>query len=165
MKRLFLITSIICALSSVASPVFAGLLQDSQTSNPTSSIKQSGSRLVIEGVLKMCVLDVYGEGGYVNQFRETDFDHTYFAFVVTTDKALEIAPYLSQGDLEWLAGDTKQSRFMIIPNGLGSDQEVANRFGNKRVRIQVDSLSVALAGWRYASEIVAKTSDIRIIQE
>lgn len=141
--------------------------------NPTTLFAQPSTQqapqLTLEGTLTLYLVTDYGDGGQeIDQYRETG-DGEYIAFVLKTDKQLDMSQYLDKEDLEYLvvyAGETRQFRFMLVPTSelfesfLGKD--FAARYANKRVRV-TGHLFFPLAGWHYVTPVAMEYSRVEVV--
>ncbi len=149
-----------------------------------NNAKLSENEAVIEGVLKMYLLDnmsdgsttyytdtegnveyvsVEEKGSYsqvINKYRNTS-ENEYIAFVVETDNKIDVKQYLSDDDLE-LFDKTVQSEFMVVPNFQFSGEHFAAKYANKRVRVK-GTLYVPMAGWRNVTDVVMNLSEIMLV--
>jgi len=116
----------------------------------------------ISGTLRMYLIDNMGdEGVLVSEYRETDWKNTYLAFVVECDKKVNVTPYLTEEDKEWL-DEPVQSAIMILPQFKYSAKMFAEKYANKRVRAK-GILYIPGAGWRNATSVVMKLKEINLL--
>ena len=151
--------------------------------------KDSSKEITIEGILRMYMLNSSGgdnltyytdaKGNVINavgeedldnpycqtiyEYRETDFDNTYLAFVVEADNAIKVTPYLEAGDDEFL-DNSFQSAFMLVPQFQYNGKDFAEKYANKRVRA-TGTLYVPGGGWRNATEVVMKLSNLELFDK
>ena len=144
------------------------------------------NEVTIEGMLRMYLLDNMGggsvtyytdkDGNVINavdennsmhpycqtiyEYRETDFDNTYLAFVVEMDKALDVTPYLEDGGEDFLW--PIQSAITLSQKKY-SGKEFASRYANKRVRAK-GTLYVPDGGWRNPTFVVMDLREIELIK-
>lgn len=152
--------------------------------------KQSSTvnkKVAIEGILRMYLLDIMGGGGVtyyfdeegnavsavgeddpehpycqtIYEYQETDFDNTYLAFVVETDKRLDVTSYLTDSE-EDLLDSSFQTAFMVVPRFQYSGRDFAAKYANKRVRA-TGSLYVPGGGWRNATVVVMDLRSIELV--
>lgn len=150
-----------------------------------NSDKTSANEAVIEGVLKMYLLDnmrdgsttyyldtegnveyasAEEEGSYsqvINRYRNTN-ENEYIAFVIETDQIIDVRKYLDDNEME-LLDESYYSAFMVVPNSYYSGDEFAAKYANKRVRV-TGTLYVPGGGWRNATEVVMDLRDIRLFE-
>ena len=146
------------------------------------------NEVTIEGVLRMYLLDNMGggsvtyytdkDGNVINavgeddpmhpycqtiyEYRETDFDNTYLAFVVETDKRLDVTPYIENEDKDNLES-LLRSAFMVVPKFQYMEREFANKYANMRVRAR-GTLYVPWGGWRNATPVVMDLRSIELVE-
>lgn len=146
------------------------------------------SEVTIEGVLRMYLLDNMGGGSVtyyldkegnaisavgeddsehpycqtIYEYRETDFDNTYLAFVVETDKRLDVTPYIESEDKDNLES-LLQSAFMVVPKFQYMERKFANKYANMRVRAR-GTLYVPWGGWRNATPVVMDLRSIELVE-
>lgn len=125
-----------------------------------STICAQSKEIVIEGVLKMHLLDNQGNIKTVSQYRKTDYMNNYLAFVIETNRAIDVRPYLDEEEEEWL-NKTRHTKFMI-GQGFQHGAEFAKKYANKRVRVK-GKIYVPGGGWRNATEVVMGLKDIQLV--
>lgn len=149
--------------------------------------KSKNPEVTIEGVLRMYLLNSFvggsvtyytdAEGNVINavgeentdnpycqkiyEYRETDFDNTYLAFVVEVDNAINVTTYLEAGDDEFL-DNSFQSAFMLVPQFQYNGKDFAEKYANKRVRA-TGTLYVPGGGWRNATAVVMSVRNIELL--
>lgn len=147
-------------------------------------------KVTIEGVLRMYLLNSSGggsvtyyadaEGNVINaigeedldnpycqiiyEYRETDFDDTYLVFVVETDKAIDVNPYIEDA-IVWEGLLPNQSAFELsLSQELGfSGRDFASKYANKRVRAS-GTLYAVVAGWRHATAVGMYLDEIKLLE-
>ena len=142
------------------------------------------SEVTIEGVLRMYIVNntydgMEGYGSYgagdakatnnpdlspycyrVNEYCETDDVNNYLAFVVETDKAVDVTPYFD----EWDKDNLKKSSYTAFMVGFqNSQRDFALKYANKRVRV-TGTFHLVIAGWRYATDVVMETEKIALCE-
>lgn len=137
--------------------------------------KNTMSEITIEGVLRMYIVNntydsmegycSYAEGGVdatknadvfpgcyrANEYCETDGVNNYLAFVVETDQAIDVTPYLDEWDKGCL-NKSSYTAFTVVPRFQYSPRDFALKYANKRVRV-TGTCYFVLAGWRHATDI------------
>lgn len=147
----------------------------------------SSKEITIEGILRMYLLNsssggsvtyyTDAEGNVINavgeedtnnpycqtiyEYRETDFDNTYLAFVVEVDNAINVTTYLEAGDDVFL-DNSFQSAFMLVPQFQYNDKDFAEKYANKQVRA-TGTLYVPGGGWRNATAVVMSVRNIELL--
>ena len=133
--------------------------------NQDKTMVTNPKEIAIEGELKMYLLDAIDEpySQVVNQYRETNGTNNYLAFVVETDRSINVLPYLEDGEDDFIDGSV-QSAFMVVPEFQYTGRSFAEKYANKRVRA-TGILYAPGAGWRNATSVVMSLKDIRVIGE
>lgn len=118
----------------------------------------------MEGVLRMYVIDNEGNQKAVSQYRKTDGNNTSLAFVVETNKRINVTPYLDREEIELFFGNQEVygSSFMVVPQFKYSGKDFAAKYANKRVRVK-GTLYIPGTGWRNATAIVMSLNNIQPI--
>lgn len=151
------------------------LTKDALLQAAYNEISDLSKEVTIEGVLRMYllnsgrnVINTFGDedlnnpyGQIIYEYRETDFDNTYLAFVVDADNAINVIPYLEAGDDEFL-DNSLQTSFMLVPQFQYNGKDFAAKYANKRVRA-TGSLYVPAAGWRNATEVMMDLRSITLV--
>lgn len=126
------------------------------------SIYAQTKEVQINGTLKMYILDnSEEEGRIVSEYRKTDCKNTYLAFVVECDKKVNVTPYLTEEEREWL-DEARQSAIMVLPQFKYSAKNFAEKYANKHVRAK-GTLHIPGAGWRNATLVVMSMKEIQIL--
>lgn len=151
--------------------------------------KDSSKEITIEGVLRMYLLNSSGGGNVtyytdaernvidavgeedtdnpycqtIYEYRETDFDNTYLAFVIEADNAINVIPYLEAGDDEFL-DNSFQSAIMLVPQFQYNGKDFAEKYANKWVRA-TGTLYVPGGGWRNATVVVMRLSNLELLDK
>lgn len=120
--------------------------------------------VMFEGVLRMYVIDNEGNQQAVSQYRKTDWNNTYLAFVVETSKSINVTPYLDKEEIELFFGkkEVYDSSFMIVPQFKYSGKDFAAKYANKRVLVK-GFLYIPGAGWRNATTVVMSLKGIKLV--
>ena len=168
---------------------YGELTKDALLQAAKNEKNDSSKEVTIEGVLRMYLLNSSGgsdityytdaKGNVINavgeedldnpycqtiyEYRETDFDNTHLAFVVEVDNAINVTPYLEAGDDEFL-DDSFQSAFMLVPQFQYNGKDFAKKYANKRIRA-TGTLYVPGGGWRNATEVVMKLSNLELLDK
>ena len=90
------------------------------------------------------------------------------AFVLKTDKKIDMSQYLDKEDAENLVeccGETKQSEFMIVPEWevfeSFSYKDFAAKYANKRIRV-TGTLFFPMAGWQNVTPVRMDFSKVEV---
>ena len=114
--------------------------------------------LSLEGVLKMYKLSSDGSVKLKTATHDLDYTEDYIAFVVETDRPIDVYPYLDESEREFL-DNTMQSSFMIVSSQGCLKRKFAQNYAYKRVHITGHPY-VPLAGWRNATDVVIDMNSI-----
>lgn len=123
----------------------------------------SSKEVTIEGVLNMHLLDNNFNDNIIYQYQKTDWVNNYVAFVVSSNKSINVLPYLEEGDEE-LIDDEYQSSFMVVPEFKYNEKDFADKYANNRVRA-TGTLYVVGGGWRNATFVIMKLRSIELLDE
>jgi len=153
-------------------PILLTILLSLSLFSPThlSAQAPAPTQVTIEGTLTLFLVMNYGDGGQeIDQYRKTG-DGEYVAFILKTDRPLDMTQYLDKEDVEDLvvyAGETKQSRFMLVPTSelmeSFSGKDFAARYAHKRVRV-TGTLFFPLAGWHYVTPVAMEYSKVAVVE-
>lgn len=123
---------------------------------------QTTTQVTLEGTLHIYLVTNYGD-----EIREVDRyyrtgESSMIAFVLKTAKPVDVAPYLSQEEIEILSG--KESEFMVVPDYDNFSYEAfASQFAHKRVRI-TGTLVVPMGGWRNVTTVRMDFSKVELVE-
>lgn len=126
---------------------------------------QTTTQVTLEGTLHIYLVTNYGD-----EIREVDRyyrtgESSMIAFVLKTAKPVDVAPYLSQEEIEILSG--KKSEFMVVPDYDNFDnfsyKAFASQFAHKRVRI-TGTLVVPMGGWRNVTTVRMDFSKVELVE-
>lgn len=131
-------------------------------------LNQVASEVTIEGALTMYMVTRYGdEIQAIDSYRKTTGEGEFVAFIVKTDKRMDMGRYLDGEELEALRenNETMQSEFLIVPNWEVikpfSEKDFAAQFANKRVRI-TGTFFFPWAGWHYVTPVAMEYTKIEV---
>lgn len=141
-----------------------------QPIQPQLAIEVSPAQTILSGTLHLYLVTDYGEGGQIiDQYQKTG-EGEYVAFILKTDKQLDMTQYLDKEDVENLveySGETKQSAFMLVPTfdlaGSFSEKDFAAQFAHKPVRV-TGTLFVPMAGWHYVTPVAMAFSRVEVVE-
>ena len=134
------------------------------------STTQSPRETTIEGLLHMYLVTLYGDSlQEIDHYRRTHKEGECIAFVLKTDKPVNVTPYLSQEEIDFLSedGTTWQSEFMVVPrwdlSESISEKDFASQYANKRVRV-TGSLFCPMAGWMNVTLVRMDFSKVEVVE-
>lgn len=119
--------------------------------------------VTIDGILKMHLLDNDWNDNVISQYRETDCVNNSVAFVVNSEKSINVLPYLEEGDADFI-DDEHQSSFMVLPEFKYNGREFADKYANKRVQA-TGTLYAPGGGWHNATVVVMRLRSIKLLEE
>ncbi len=121
-------------------------------------------QITLEGTLRMLVVSAEGDGGYVSEWQETNFDDYYLNFVLQTDSPIDIKPYLAPEDLENIdvVGEDNQY-FTLRSEKISLGKQFASKYANRRVKI-TGTLYISIAGWRNSPPMMFEVKDIKLVE-
>ena len=125
---------------------------------------QTKKEIIIEGTLRMYLLSNTGDVKLVSQYRKTDYRNEYLAFVVKTQKKVNVAPYLDEGGKEILGNDDMYHSSFMLGQGFPYGADFAQKYANKRVRVRA-TLYVPGGSWRKATAVVLKVKGIKLVED
>lgn len=124
----------------------------------------------ISSTLHMYLVTLYGDSMQeIDHYRKTHKEGECITFILKTDKPVDMAPYLSQEEVEFLSdnGTTWQSEFMVVPDWgkyeSFSEKDFAARFANKRIRV-TGSLFCPMAGWQNATLVRMDFTKVELVE-
>lgn len=132
---------------------------DKQLSMPEETSHYSSSKFSIDGLLKMYIINTNGELKPKVATYDIDDNSASIVFILDADKALDVTPYLKEG--QELLDNKIQSSFMIVSDFNGSKRDFATKFAYKRVRVS-GTLHVPMAGWRNTTDIALNLTSINL---
>lgn len=131
---------------------------------------QSPVETTIEGTLHMYLVTLYSDSlQEIDHYRKTHKEGECITFILKTDKLVDVAPYLSQEEIDFLSedGTTWQSEFMVVPDWgkyeSFSEKDFAARFANKRIRV-TGSLYCPMAGWQNATLVRMDFTKVELVE-
>ena len=134
------------------------------------STTQSPVETTIEGTLHMYHVILYGDSlQEIDHYRKTGKEGECITFILKTDKPVDMTPYLSQEEIEFLSdnGTTLQSEFMVVPRWdlpeSISEKDFASQYANKRVRV-TGSLLCPMAGWMNVTLVRMDFSKVEVVE-
>lgn len=119
--------------------------------------------VTIDGILKMHLLDNDWNDNVISQYRETDWVNNSVAFVVNSEKSINVLPYLEEGDADFI-DDEHQSSFMVLPEFKYNGREFADKYANKHVQA-TGTLYAPGGGWHNATVVVMRLRSIKLLEE
>lgn len=145
-----------CALSVIVAVISGFLFLIGNTgvlsAQPTPS-QPNPHETTLSGTLHMYLVTLYGDSlQEINHYRKTRKEGECIAFILKTDKPVDVTPYLSQEEIEFLSdnGTMWQSEFMVVPRWdlpeAVSEKDFATQYANKRIRV-TGSLLCPMFGW------------------
>lgn len=132
--------------------------ESSNRSSNSGNENYQSNEIIIEGILRMYVLDPSGNVKIKTSTYDLDDTDDYIAFVVEADQPIDVTSFVDPNADE-LLDDKKQSKFMIVSNDNGSKRKFASNYAYKRVRV-TGTLYVPGAGWQNATEVVMNLKSI-----
>ncbi len=136
----------------------------------TQPTTQSPRETTIEGTLHMYHVTLYGDSlQEIDRYRKTHKEGECITFILKTDKPVDVTPYLSQEEIDFLSedGTTWQSEFMIVPDWevfeSFSNEAFAAKFAHKRVRV-TGSLFCPMAGWQNVTLVRMDFSKVEVAE-
>ena len=97
-----------------------GLLLSLSSNLSAQPTTQSPPQVTLEGTLTMYMVTRYGDSlQEIDRYRKTTKEGEYVAFILKTDKKMDLEQYLDKEDVEALreyCGETLQSEFMLVPD-------------------------------------------------
>jgi hypothetical protein len=134
------------------------------------STTQSPSEATLSGTLHMYLVTFYGDSlQEIDHYRKTHKEGVCITFVLKTDNPMDMTPYLSQEEVEFLSdnGATWQSEFMVVPDwekfGPFSEKDFAAQYAHKRVRV-MGSLFCPMAGWMNVTLVRMDFSKVEVLK-
>lgn len=129
------------------------------------------SQLTLEGTLTTFKVTLYGDSlQEIDRYRRTTKEGEYVAFILKTDKKLDMTQYLDKEGLENLvvyAGETKQSEFMLVPTfelaESFSGKDFATRYAHKRICVS-GTLFFPMAGWHYITPVAVEFGKVEVLE-
>lgn len=152
--------------------VISSILSTSLLFNPITlnAQTQPSPQVTLEGTLSMYMVTRYGDSlQELDRYRKTTKEGEYVAFILKTDKPMDMSPYLSQEEIEFLSdnGTTWQSEFMVVPDWEKyesfSEKDFAAQFANKRVRV-TGSLFCPMAGWQNVTPVRMDYTKVEVVE-
>lgn len=127
-------------------------------------------KITLSGTLHMYLVTNYGEKMQeVDRYCKTG-EGSMIAFILKTDKKIDMTQYLDKEDLESLsdyAGTTLQSEFMIVPDWETfesfSNEAFAAKFAHKRVRV-TGSFFYPDGGWQNLTPVRMDFSKVEVLE-
>lgn len=139
------------------------------TLHAQSIIQPYADEAIIEGTLHMHLVTDYGENMQKVDYYVNAGEGAFIAFILETDKAIDMTQYLSQEEIEFLSDvdTTMQSEFMIVPDWevfeSFSGKDFATQYAHKRVRV-TGTLLCPMAGWRNITLVRMDFSKVEVIE-
>ena len=141
-------------LSTAISTLFLlSLIMSNTSALHAQSNTQSPVETTIEGTLHMYHVTLYGDSlQEIDHYRKTHKEGECITFILKTDKPVDMTPYLSQEEIEFLSNNDTiwQSEFMVVPRWdmpeSISEKDFAAQYANKRVRV-TGSLLCPMFSW------------------
>ena len=131
---------------------------------------QSSAQVTLSGTLHMYYVTLYGDSlQEINHYRKTHKEGECIAFILKTDKPVDMTPYLSQDEIEFLSdnGSIWQSEFMVVPDWemfeSFSYEAFAAQFAHKRVRV-IGELFCPMAGWQNATLVRMNFTKVELVE-
>lgn len=125
--------------------------------------------VTIEGKVSMYLVSEYGDNMQKVDHLSNIGEGSFVAFILKTDKPMDMSPYLSQEEIEFLSdnGTTWQSEFMVVPDWEKyesfSEKDFAAQFANKRVRV-TGSLFCPMAGWQNVTPVRMDYTKVEVVE-
>ena len=134
------------------------------------STTQSPAQATLSGTLHMYLVTLYGDSlQEIDHYRKTHKEGERITFILKTDKPVDMTPYLSQEEIEFLSdnGTMWQSEFMVVPDwevySSFSNETFAAEYAHKRVRV-TGSLFCPMAGWRNATLVRMDYTKVEVVE-
>ena len=123
----------------------------------------------LSGTFHLYYVSEYGDKiSEVDSCRLAAGDGEYLAFVLKTDKPVDVSPFLDRDELQALVdieGSVMQSEFMLVPDQdlfeTISWRDYAERFAHKRVCVS-GTLFFPMAGWHYITPMALEFSKVEV---
>lgn len=135
----------------------------------TQSTTQSPAQASLSGTLHMYLVTLYGDSlQEIDHYRKTHKEGECIAFILKTDKPVDMTSYLSQEEIEFLSdnGSTWQSEFMVVPDWEKyesfSEKDFAEQYAHKSVRV-TGSLFCPMAGWQNATLVRVDFTKVELV--
>lgn len=126
--------------------------------------------VTIEGKMHIYLVTDYGENMQKVDRYQTTGEGSMMAFILKTDKKIDMAQYLDKEDVEALkdyAGTTLQSEFMIVPDWevfeSFSYKDFAAKYANKRIRV-TGTLFFPMGGWQNVTPVRMDFSKVELTE-
>lgn len=127
-------------------------------------------QVTLSGTLHMYFVTLYGDSlQEIDHYRKTHKEGECIAFVLKTDKPMDMTQYLSQEEIDFLSedGTTWQSEFMVVPRWdlpeSISEKDFASQYANKRVRV-TGSLLCPMAGWMNVTLVRMDFTKVELVE-
>jgi len=134
------------------------------------STTQSPAQATLSGTLHMYLVTLYGDSlQEIDHYRRTHKEGECITFILKTDKPVDMTPYLSQDEIEFLSdnGSIWQSEFMVVPDWemfeSFSYEAFAAQFAHKRVRV-IGELFCPMAGWQNATLVRMNFTKVEMVE-
>jgi len=134
------------------------------------STSRSPVETTIEGTIHTYLVTLYGDSlQEIGHYRKTHKEGECIAFVLKTDKPMDMTQYLSQEEIDFLSedGTTWQSEFMVVPRWdlpeSISEKDFASQYANKRVRV-TGSLFCPMAGWMNVTLVRMDFTKLEVVE-
>ncbi len=155
--------------------VITSILSTSLLFNPTklNAQTQHAYQVTLSGTLTMFKVTRYGDSlQEIDRYRKTTKGGEYVAFILKTDKKMDVTRYIETEDelkvlVEYAESDeTMQSEFLLVPNWdvfeSFSEKDFAAQFAHKHVRV-TGTLFVPMAGWHYVTPVAMVFSRVEVV--
>ena len=116
------------------------------------STTQAPAQATLSGTIHTYLVTLYGDSlQEIDHYRKTHKKGECITFILKTDKPVDVTPYLSQEEIEFLSNNDTiwQSEFMVVPRWdlpeSISEKDFATQYANKRIRV-TGSLLCSMAG-------------------
>ena len=151
-RALTLVVLLVVVLSIAGLFVFSRTnLLSAQPASPQIS-PQDSTLVTLSGTVHMNLVTLYGDSlQEIDHYRKTHKEGECITFILKTDKPVDMTPYLSQEEIEFLSNNDTiwQSEFMVVPRWdlpeSISEKDFATQYANKRIRV-TGSLLCSMAG-------------------
>lgn len=134
------------------------------------STTQSPMETTIEGTLHMYHITLYGDSlQEIDHYRKTHNEGECIAFVLKTDKPMDMTQYLSQEEIDFLSdnGTIWQSEFMVVPRWdlpeSISEKDFASQYANMRVRV-TGSFFYPDGGWQNVTPVRMDYTKVEVVE-